>query len=104
MFGAGAASADTLWAVVRYDGSVAAGRSVESVGRFGPGYYEVEFTKKSITSCAYIATLGGSVPFEYSPPGQVSVTLHPGGRAVVVLTRTSDGFLSDRPFHVKVFC
>jgi hypothetical protein len=37
MLGAGAASADPLWAVVRYDGSLAAGKNVESVTRGGPG-------------------------------------------------------------------
>ena len=31
--GAAMASADTLWAVVRYDGSVAAGKNVEFVAR-----------------------------------------------------------------------
>jgi hypothetical protein len=58
----GSASADPLWAVVRYDGSVAAGRNVLSVMRTGAGVYGVEFSRKNIISCAYVATLGGSAP------------------------------------------
>jgi hypothetical protein len=104
MLWAGAASADPLWAVVRYDGSVAAGRNVVSVVRTDPGVYTVEFSRRNIISCAYVATLGGSAPFDFAPPGQISVTPHPTGSTVWVLTRTSDGFLSDRPFHLKVFC
>jgi hypothetical protein len=104
MLWAGVASADPLWAVVRYDGSVAAGRNVVSVMRTGPGTYTVEFSRRNIGSCAYVGTLGGSAPFDFAPAGQISVTPYPTGSAVWVLTRTSDGFLSDRPFHLKVFC
>jgi hypothetical protein len=104
ILGVGPASADPLWAVVRYDGSLAAGKNVESVTRLGPGSYAVEFTRKTIGGCAYVGTLGGSAPFEFAPAGQISVSPYPGLTGVWVVTRTSDGFLSDRPFHLKVFC
>jgi hypothetical protein len=64
----------------------------------------VEFNRKDISSCAYVGTLGGSVPFEFAPAGQISVLPYPTRTGVWVITRTSDGFLSDRPFHLKVFC
>jgi len=103
--GASPASADLRWAVVRYDGSVAAGKNVDFVQRNGPGSYQVEFKKKDLSDCAFLATLGGSAPFDFGAPGQISVSLHPSHKGVWVLTRTSDGqFLSDRGFHLKVFC
>jgi hypothetical protein len=103
--GVATAYADTLWAVVRYDGSVAAGKNVEFVTRNGAGSYQVQFNKRDLADCAFVATLGGSAPFDFSPPGQVSVSLHPSHRGVWVLTRSSDGsYFSDRGFHLKVFC
>jgi hypothetical protein len=98
------AAADILWAVVRYDASLAAGKNVESVTRTSPGSYVVEFTKRDVIGCAYVGTLGGSAPFEFPPAGLVSVLPHPNPRSVWVLTMNLSGHYSDRPFHLKVFC
>jgi hypothetical protein len=98
--GAATASADTLWAVVRYDGSVAAGKNVEFVARNGAGSYQVQFNKRDLAECAFVATSAGAHRLT-SPPGQVSVSPSQPQRRVGADQKQRRSYFSDRGFHSR---
>lgn len=91
------ASATTLWANVRIDGSTEhQSGSTSSVKRLAPaGAYDVTFNR-DVSACNYQATLQG--------PGQILAA--PGGSANAVFIQVggSAGPPADSGFYLAVFC
>jgi hypothetical protein len=94
-----------VWAVVNADGTLARGRSATSAASLGvDGQYEVVFNR-SVSSCAYAATLGDATA---STGAEGVVTVAPrDGNVNAVFVQTFDvltGVEADVPFHLAVFC
>lgn len=105
VLGAGPAAAEPRWAVVDADGTLVRGNNVVSTQTFGSGLYEVKFSKKDITGCAFLATLGNPGSAGFPPVGFIGVVGRVGEPdAVFVVTRDIDGVGSDLSFHLKVVC
>ena len=95
-------TAQTFYAVVNADGSLARGFGVVSTATFGAGNYEVIFSQ-NITGSAYIATIGLAGSLGVSAPGQVSVVgrfLNPNG--VFIQTTDSTGNPTNMGFHLAI--
>jgi hypothetical protein len=93
----------TRQAVVSTVGAAVRGRGLASSAQTGTGQYQVIFDR-DVRQCAYVATLGDE---SASGPGtgQISVTSAASNvNGVRVVTRTSDGALQDRSFHLIVSC
>jgi len=100
---AAAAGAQTIFAVVNADGTLARGFLAASSQKIATGTYQVVFSQ--ITSQgAYTATLGRNDGTGLSDPGFVIANrFGPNAQnAVVVVTRDLTGTRSDRPFHLAV--
>lgn len=100
---ASADDATPLTAVVEADGSIARGAGVTSTNAklSGSGLYTVEFDR-SLSDCVWVAQIGNgdSTPTIY---GEMS-TWAESPNGIFVQTASSDGVLSDRPFHLIVHC
>ena len=91
------APATTLWAVVDNDASLVRGSGVVSTSSTGTGGYEVIFNR-AVNTCSFQATAS-------QLPGEVLVQPRIGVPAgVFVGTYSSAGALTDRGFHLAVFC
>jgi hypothetical protein len=99
---AAAAGAQTIFAVVNADGTLARGFRASSSQKIGTGTYQVVF--REVTSRgAYTATLGRNDGTGLSLPGFVIANRFGNAQnAVVVVTRDLTGTVSDRPFHLAV--
>ena len=95
--------AKRTWAVVSSAGTPVRWQGVSSVGRCGAGCYMVTFTTP-VSTCAYTATLGGTVTNEPPPPGEISVGMMQSPANVIVQTWSSSGAATDKPFHLLVTC
>jgi hypothetical protein len=95
-------TAQTFYAVVNADGSLARGFGVVSTTAFGGGDYEVIFSQ-DITGSAYIATIGLTGSLGISAPGQVSVVgRFENANGVFVQTSDSTGNPTNLGFHLAV--
>jgi hypothetical protein len=95
-------TAQTFFAVVNADGSMARGFQAVSSQRFSDGRYEVTFSH-DVTGSAYVASVGDSGSTVVPPPGEISVVGRFGApNGVFIATRDSTGNLADRGFHLAV--
>jgi hypothetical protein len=91
-------------AVVDSDGTLARGLNAVSATHLTTGQYEVAF-EKSVSGCAYTASIGLSGTAGASPFGTVNVASRGGNKkAIFVQTFDPDGNLVDLGFHVIVTC
>jgi hypothetical protein len=100
------ASAQTMFAVVNADGSLARGYGVASSSFVAatPGIYKVIF-KRGVTKCGYVATLGSSGSTGTPPIGEIGVVGMKGHKAgVYVRTYDSSGATTAAGFHLVVTC
>lgn len=94
------------WAVVNQNGTLARGKGATSSGYAFAGVlgsYRVVFNK-NVSNCAYVATIGTEFP---STPisGEIAVAPDVSNvKAVHVVTRTSGGIATNKPFHLFVSC
>jgi hypothetical protein len=100
---AGLPSAQTIFAVVNADGTLARGFGAFSSQKIGTGTYQVVFSWITLQG-AFTATLGRNDGTGLSEPGFEKVNrFGPNAQnAVVVITRDLTGTRSDRPFHLAV--
>ena len=100
---AGLPSAQTIFAVVNADGTLARGFGAFSSQKIGTGTYQVVFSWITFFG-AFTATLGRNDGTGLSEPGFVIANrFGPNAQnVVVVVTRDLTGTLSDRPFHLAV--
>lgn len=97
------ASATALWAVVNAAGTLARGATGVSSVYSGASFYTVTFPR-DVTACAYIATIGGTAG-SYGGNGEISTYSSPvGPSSVTVVTHSTSGVFTDKPFHLAVFC
>jgi hypothetical protein len=94
----------TLFAVVDANGDLVREFRANSSQRFSTGEYEVVFNR-SVSQCAYVATIGDPGDNVIPPPGEIAVA----GRlnddtAVFITTYDSNGRRADRGFHLAVHC
>lgn len=111
--GGGGSSAAIDWAVVAGDGTLARSSDGSITARKLPvdeGTYSVTFTH-DVTECAYEATIGKPNTDAAEDPGFVTVVhLAEGeiggeeGKGVLVQTYSTAGVLSNKGFHLSVFC
>lgn len=90
------------FAVVNANGTLVRGFDAVSVTKYGPGEYQVIFSR-DVRRSGYVATVGRYDDCCIPPGGEVSVAPRlstPNG--VFVQTRSSSGALSDRGFHLIV--
>jgi hypothetical protein len=102
----GGGAGEIGWAVVSGDGALVrssdeSGITSKRVEGVATGSYEVAFPS-SISSCAFQATVAGSSPGVPSP-AYISVGTK-SATSVLVQTAGTDGTLTDRSFHLAVFC
>lgn len=95
-------TAQTFFAVVNADGSLARGFQAVSSQRFSAGRYEVIFSH-DVRGSSYAATIGDSGSTIVPPPGEIAVVGRFGTpNGVFIATRDSAGNLADRGFHLAV--
>jgi len=102
--GTNGAPATALWAVVGETGTLARGSHVVSTSQIGgfAGSYQVIFDR-DVSNCAFVAGLGGTTA--ETPAGEVSTARRSTDvNGVFVETSNSAGTVSDRAFHLAVFC
>jgi hypothetical protein len=95
-------TAQTFFAVVNADGSLARGFEAAFAQNLGPGFYEVIFNY-DVTGSAYIATIGSSESIGIEQTGEITVVGRfetPNG--VFVTTTDSTGAFVNRGFHLAV--
>jgi hypothetical protein len=93
-----------LWAVVEDDSTLVRGKRVTSVIEVNVGRTVVRFDR-SVSGCAYIATLGSPGSSGTGQPGEINVVGEGGNvNGVWVSTRDSTGVFADRSFHLAVHC
>jgi hypothetical protein len=101
----GGGSGEIGWAVVSGEGALVrssdSGITSKRVEGVATGSYEVVFPS-SIGGCAFQATVAGSSPGVPSP-AYISVGTK-SATSVLVQTAGTDGTLTDRSFHLAVFC
>ncbi|MEU6381340.1 hypothetical protein [Streptomyces sp. NPDC046909] len=91
-------------AVVDAAGGLVRGDGVRSAARTGTGRYEVRFSA-AVESCARVASIADPGNGLVYAPGLVFTAGSSfSTTGVTVETRTPDGTLSDRPFHLYVDC
>jgi hypothetical protein len=98
----GLPSAQTVFAVVNDDGTLARGFGAFSSQKIATGTYQVVFNWITFQG-AYTATLGRNDGSGLSLPGFVIANRFGNAQnAVVVVTRDIAGNYADRPFHLAV--
>jgi hypothetical protein len=95
-------TAQTFFAVVDSNGTLARGFGVVSSTRLAAGQYQVVFSH-DLTRSAYVGTLGLSGSQGTSPSGEIAVVGRSGlATGVFVQTFSSAGAASDRGFHLAI--
>ena len=95
-------TAQTFFAVVNANGTLARGFQAVSSTRLGTGVYQVLFSH-DITRSAYVGTIGLSASSGTSPSGEIAVVGRAGSaNGVFVQTFNSSGAAADRGFHLAV--
>ena len=98
-----AVAAGDRWAVVNQNGTLARGKGATASAYAYPGVlgaYRVVFDK-NVSQCLYLATLGTEYP---STPASGEIAVAPDVADVHVVTRTSAGVATNRPFHLPIGC
>jgi len=105
--GGGSGSANVHWAVVKSDGTIARSddpdATVEKLSS-DPGTYAVVFDR-DVANCAYQATIGRTGTEAAEDPGFVTVVhwaVNTNG--ILVQTYGPGGLLTDKAFHLSLFC
>jgi hypothetical protein len=97
-------SAQTMFAVVNPNGTLARGYGVAFSSPDQPGQYDILFNR-GVAKCAYVATLGSSGRRGGPPVGFVGVVGLVGHKAgVYVQTYSRSGALKPAGFHLVVTC
>jgi hypothetical protein len=100
----GAVVASRVFAVVNSNGTLARGRGVTSVTRFGTGQYAIRFSR-NIGACAWEGTIGLGVFGSSAAPGFITVQgLIGTNNGLFVTTHRTTGAAGDAPFHALVVC
>ncbi|HEU4422801.1 MAG TPA: hypothetical protein VFR67_09745, partial [Pilimelia sp.] len=100
----GQQAAPTQRIVVNYDGRRERGTDGGAVTRLGTGQWEVTFPF-DMRNCAYVATIGDPASQLVFNPGLVfTASGRNSDKGVYVETRTTNGSLSDYPFHLVTRC
>jgi hypothetical protein len=95
-------TAQTFFAVVNANGTLARGFQAVSSTRLATGQYQVLFSH-NITGSAYVGTIGLSTSIGVSPSGEIAVVGRFGSaNGVFVQTFDSAGRAADRGFHLEV--
>ncbi len=95
-------TAQTFFAVVNADGSLARGFQAAFSQNLGTGFYEVIFNF-DVTGSAYVASIGSSASFGIEPTGEITVVGRVGTpNGVFVTTSDSTGAFANRGFHLAV--
>jgi hypothetical protein len=95
-------TAQSFYAVVRSNGTLARGFEAVSAANLGTGVYQVIFAH-DITGSAYLGTLGLDTDSGESPAGQIAVVGRFGApNGVFVETFDASGNPADRGFHLAV--
>jgi hypothetical protein len=95
-------TAQSFYAVVRSNGTLARGFEAVSAANLGTGVYQVIFAH-DITGSAYLGTLGLDTDSGESPAGQIAVVGRFGApHGVFVETFDASGNPADRGFHLAV--
>ena len=96
------ASARTLFAVVKADGTLARGLGVTSSTRLATGMYQVVFDQ-DVTRAGYVGTIGLTGNAGVAAAGEITVAGRTGiANGVFVETFAAAGDHADRPFHLAV--
>jgi len=94
-------TAQTFFAVVNANGTLARGFQAVSAQRLATGAYQVIFNH-NVTGSAYVATIGTAAAAG-PPSGEISVSPRSGAlNGVFIAVRDSAGNSADRPFHLAV--
>ena len=89
--------------MVNAAGTLARGATGVSSVYSGASFYTVT-VPRDVTACAYIATIGGTAG-SYGGNGEISTYSSPvGPTSVTVVTHSTSGVFTDKPFHLAVFC
>jgi hypothetical protein len=92
----------SLWAVVKANGSLARSNGVASSANLNTGQYEVVFNR-NVSDCVYSGTIG--VPGDGFPENRLITVVDRGNpNAVFVTTRETDGTSVNQAFNVQVDC
>jgi hypothetical protein len=95
-------TAQTFFAVVNGDGTLARGFQALSATQLGTGIYQVLFSH-DITGSVYVGTIGLSGSVGSSPAGEIAVVGRFGAaNGVFVQTFNSAGTPTDLGFHLSV--
>jgi len=95
-------TAQTFYAVVRSNGTLARGFEAVSAAHLGTGVYQVIFAH-DITGSGYLGTVGLDTDSGESPSGQIAVVGRAGAaNGVFVQTFDAAGNPADRGFHLAV--
>jgi hypothetical protein len=95
-------TAQTFYAVVNQNGSLARGFQAVSSARITTGQYQV-LLSHDLTGSAFIASIGDPGSLVIPPGGEISVVGRLGAPSgVFIATRDSSGNLADRGFHLTV--
>jgi hypothetical protein len=90
-------------AVVSSAGAIVRARGVTSAVRVNTGRYQV-ILDRDVRGCVYVASVG-DVGAATPPAGEASTSaLATNVNGVVVRTRSQNGALANRPFHLLVSC
>jgi hypothetical protein len=98
-------SATGMWAVVDNNGTLIRSKGVTSAQKIGTGMYQVVFNS-DVTGCSYQATTGSAGNATTINLGQANVAqrINVANGVEVWTLNTTGAALTDRAFHVAVFC
>ncbi|ROO61622.1 hypothetical protein EDC02_3569 [Micromonospora sp. Llam0] len=95
-------TAQSFFAVVNANGTLARGFGAVSATRLATGTYQVVFSH-NLTGSAYVGSIGLSGSVGASAPGEITVVGRAGiPNGVFIQTFTSAGVLADRGFHLAI--
>src|SRR5262245_22149521 len=104
----GASSGPTIWAVIDSGGTVVRGKGIVSVTKptLNEGLYNI-VTSQDVTGCDALVSIGapGAATVDTGAMGGIGVSGLPGSaNGIYVETRELNGRLTNKPFHLVVFC
>jgi len=92
-----------LWAVINADATVQRSSGGVTAVSLGGARFQVIFNR-NVTSCAYVAAIGGATNDIPAPGFAVSTQFNPDPNSVQVNIFDSTGNATARPFHLIVTC
>lgn len=96
---------ESLWAVVKANGSLAHGSGAVAATEMLPGEYEVDFDQ-NVSQCSFSASIGLATSFGSALPGSVTVAGRNGNPYGVYVETYAlpAGVPTSQPFHLSVDC